>query len=196
MRRDSTVYFQFNKAMKCRTWDILTYHDYLILRRGIPRNAYQFSRKFASDRRNGEFQARITLWKSIFTVLRTFVLALWIFSRHRAQRYVYTVNSTLSSTRGKLFLSRQITGFCAGRDINSTRAVVKLEGNSIRVPARVSNWCSLAQSDSSHRDLRFYKSDVVESVNEICTGHLKTSGFRERGGGGEGERAYGRENRD
>lgn len=84
----------------------------------------------------------------------------------------------------------QITGYF--RKITSIRRVV-IEFQENLIPAfaaPVSNSCSLVRSDLSLRDLQFYESGGVESVNEICTGHLKTSGFRRtalhssgRGGG-------------
>lgn len=67
------------------------------------------------------------------------------------------------------------------------RGVVKFQENLIRCRRRHYRTgfqfvLVSAESDLSLGDLQFYESGGVESVNEICTGHLKTSGERTRVG--------------
>lgn len=114
------LYFQFNKTAKCRTWDILTYHDYFVLQGEMLRNAYQFSRKLVTE---GNGDSNLVLhWKSTFAhiFLRTFYMYI--------TAYVYISIHLCSQNNA--------TGLIKNFEIIISTAVNKsfVKNNSTRVP--------------------------------------------------------------
>lgn len=154
---------------KCRTWDILTSHNYFVLQgRRTLWNAYQFSRKLVTKIEiPGSCDIKkIYLPKFCIKYNRTFIT-----QRQEAQLWIIKFRDNYYSKNGfEKYRCAFVMHRCQiSRKFNSH----------LHEFLHVHNSCSLTRSDLSLWDLQFYEYRM-ESVNEICTGHLKTSGFRWR----------------